>query len=454
MIRLLRLFSVNTCKMFSRRKCRFVLCTVGTLVFLLIFRLIWDNSSTYTPHMYSEIVNEVSEFRQGSGYFSYSCIKLKPIIGITRPSPTPTSSPIRSSTYDAQHSTAKDLYQQASESFKTPSPASTTPSPWIDTCFKIFDLNATTENGIHEKNILEDVQQSMPQPTDDGRNIFFHETSCWKDGIVRLNARQACAIESAARANPEWNVYVLFAAPVGFRNRTTQPILDALLEYRNVHLRYVNLTTYANDTPLKEWMAKGDILQSQYMNSHLSDVMRYLTLYKYGGTYLDLDVIVQQSFEKLEPNYAGAESFDLINSAVMNLESKGHGHELAETCVRDLLTNFNGNDWVNNGPGVITRVLQEHCRTQSIAEMTRHCSRHFTVYPSSVFYAIEYWNYELLFEEQCLEEALVAFNRSIVVHLWNKLSKDSPVRVGSRVAYGVLAERHCPKVYGSCGPVF
>lgn len=30
-------------------------------------------------------------------------------------------------------------------------------------------------------------------------NIFFHETSLIEDGIIRLNARQACAIESAGK---------------------------------------------------------------------------------------------------------------------------------------------------------------------------------------------------------------------------------------------------------------
>uniref|UniRef100_A0A182SSX3 Alpha 1,4-glycosyltransferase domain-containing protein n=1 Tax=Anopheles maculatus TaxID=74869 RepID=A0A182SSX3_9DIPT len=218
---------------------------------------------------------------------------------------------------------------------------------------------------LEDDTLLQDLQQSTPQPTDDGRNIFFHETSCSKDGDVRLNARQACAIESAARANPGWNVYVLFAAPVGFRNRTTQPILDALLEYRNVHLRYTNLTTYANETPLEEWMESGEIYRSLYLNSHLSDVMRYLTLYKYGGTYLDLDVIVQQSFEKLEPNYAGAESVRWVAAGVINFEPKGYGHELADMCVRYLLANFNGRQWGNNGPGVITGVLQKYCHTRS-----------------------------------------------------------------------------------------
>lgn len=33
------------------------------------------------------------------------------------------------------------------------------------------------------------------------KNIFFHETSLIEDGIVKLNARQACAIESAGKCN-------------------------------------------------------------------------------------------------------------------------------------------------------------------------------------------------------------------------------------------------------------
>lgn len=31
------------------------------------------------------------------------------------------------------------------------------------------------------------------------KNIFFHETSCNPDGVIKLNPRQACAIESAGK---------------------------------------------------------------------------------------------------------------------------------------------------------------------------------------------------------------------------------------------------------------
>ncbi|KXJ71251.1 hypothetical protein RP20_CCG021053 [Aedes albopictus] len=301
--------------------------------------------------------------------------------------------------------------------------------------------------------VLEDIQKSHKQPKH-GRNIFFHETSCSADGVIKLNARQACAIESAARMNPDWNAFVLFASPVGFRNRSALPLLDALHAYPNINLRYVNLSTYAQHTPLEDWMRSGEIFRSKYMNSHLSDIMRYLTLFKYGGTYLDLDVVVLKSFNDMEPNYAGAESARWVAAGVMNFEPDGRGHELAEMCVRDLLMNFNGQDWGNNGPGVITRVLKRICETQAPLMMTRERCRHFTVYPPEAFYAINFDDYLQFFEERWLEQALATVNRSIVVHVWNKFSKDHKVRVGSRVAYGVLAEQFCPRVYKASGEFF
>ncbi|XP_065095251.1 lactosylceramide 4-alpha-galactosyltransferase-like [Ochlerotatus camptorhynchus] len=301
--------------------------------------------------------------------------------------------------------------------------------------------------------VLEDVQKSHKQPQH-GKNIFFHETSCSADGIIRLNARQACAIESAARMNPNWNAFVLFAAPVGFRNKSALPLLDVLHAYPNINLRHVNLSTYAQDTPLEDWMHTGEIFRSKYMNSHLSDVMRYLTLYKYGGTYLDLDVVVLKSFDTMEPNYAGAESSRWVAAGVINFESDGHGHELAAMCVRDLLINFNGQDWGNNGPGVITRVLKRICSTKAPLMMTRERCRYFTVYPPEAFYAINFDDYLQFFEERWVDQALATLNRSIVTHVWNKFSRDTKVRVGSRVAYGVLAEQYCPRVYKASGEFF
>ena len=166
-----------------------------------------------------------------------------------------------------------------------------------------------------------------------GKNIFFLETSYSSDGIVKLNARQACAIESAAKANPSHQIFVLFASPVGFRNATPLPLVELILSYNNVHLNYLNITQYAEKTPLEEWIKKGDLFKSKYINAHTSDVLRYLTLWKYGGTYLDLDVVVRKPLDSIPSNYAGAENSKTINCAVLNLDRQ-FGFLFADMCLK------------------------------------------------------------------------------------------------------------------------
>lgn len=88
--------------------------------------------------------------------------------------------------------------------------------------------------------------------------------------------RQACAVESAARSNPHLNVVLAFSAPVGFVNTTNLPIIDALMSYGNVRLRNNNITRYAEETVLEEWIKNGKIYESQHFVAHVSDIMRFI----------------------------------------------------------------------------------------------------------------------------------------------------------------------------------
>ena len=58
----------------------------------------------------------------------------------------------------------------------------------------------------------------------------------------------------------------------------------------------------------------------------------------------NIDIVMLNSLNTQKPNYAGAESKQFVAVGIINLEDES-GHEIAELCVRDLLKNFNGNDW-------------------------------------------------------------------------------------------------------------
>lgn len=101
-------------------------------------------------------------------------------------------------------------------------------------------------------------------------SIYFHFLS------ILFIFRQACAIESAALTNPNRDIFVLFASPVAYNNKTKLPILEALLSYSNVNLRNVDLWKYTEGTPAQQWFIDGKLFQSRYMVSHVSDFLRYL----------------------------------------------------------------------------------------------------------------------------------------------------------------------------------
>lgn len=62
------------------------------------------------------------------------------------------------------------------------------PNCYLDHYWK----DGKTLNEISDNLLLRNASQSP-------NNVFFHETSCIKDGILKLNARQACAIESTGK---------------------------------------------------------------------------------------------------------------------------------------------------------------------------------------------------------------------------------------------------------------
>ena len=86
--------------------------------------------------------------------------------------------------------------------------------------------------------------------------------------------------------------------------------------------------------------------------------------------------------------------------------------------------------------------------------MTRQQCAGFAVLPPSVFYEITYPSWRLLFDESLNNATLKKFECSFGVHVWNRMSNKEKISVRSKQAYGLLAQKHCPRVYSNCGPEF
>lgn len=109
------------------------------------------------------------------------------------------------------------------------------------------------------------------------------------------------------------------------------------------------------------------------------------------------------------------------------------------------MRSFNGSDWANNGPGVITRVLQTICKTKNTIEITRERCSGFKVYPHNEFYVVSWPHWQMFFNPNFTDITLALAKDSPAIHVWNRLSVDE--KVGKNVAYGTLAKKNCPNVY-------
>jgi hypothetical protein len=139
------------------------------------------------------------------------------------------------------------------------------------------------------------------EPVPGERHITFIETSCvlndsvtGKQSGLAINQRQACAVASAANTNPDTKVYLLYTCSIVGSLGDSPEYVKMMLSYPNVRVWKLVISDYIKGTPLETWDVMGKIRSSRWPLSHASDILRFITLWKYGGTYLDMDFVIQK----------------------------------------------------------------------------------------------------------------------------------------------------------------
>ncbi|KOB67170.1 Uncharacterized protein OBRU01_17814 [Operophtera brumata] len=274
----------------------------------------------------------------------------------------------------------------------------------------------------------EDISFSPPPDS-----IFFHETSC--QGV--MNSRQACAIESAAKAHPGKNVYVLFSGPTGdtrFSNRNS--LFELSLFYPNINFARVHIDEYAKDTPLQNILKNITNYPSQRRVFYTSEYLRFITLHKFGGLYLDTDVIVIKPLYSLGKNWVARESNLFVNNAVICQPGLVMW---TMVCWYEVMV------WRYNHPLVCIRIHPLLSSTSLI--LTESLIPGFQVHDSELIYPVSYRHFFKLLEPGDLPKV----NHAYTVHLWNGYSHGEKVQRSS--PFDRMAEQYCPvirELYRDC----
>ncbi|KAF8790208.1 Lactosylceramide like protein [Argiope bruennichi] len=191
-------------------------------------------------------------------------------------------------------------------------------------------------------------------------SIFFVETSFSNV----LTPRQACAIESTAHHNPSFQVYVLMTPikAIDF----SDSYIKIISTLTNVHLVHITIEDLVCGSPVWKWFVSEKWKKSKWQASHLSDALRFFLIWKYGGMYLDMDIVCLRSMEHLR-NIAITENWERVASGILIFQK---GHELMKRCMYDFVQKYDSSNFVANGPGTITRNIKAYCDMDNIGKIS------------------------------------------------------------------------------------
>ncbi|KAM6550282.1 hypothetical protein CsatB_000090 [Cannabis sativa] len=287
---------------------------------------------------------------------------------------------------------------------------------------------------------------------------FFDSKNCskprffmtWISSLKSFGERESFAIESLFKFHPN-SCLVIVSKTMDSNeglNRVLKPFLKMGLSVLAVSPDYDYVF---KNTPAENWFSllkMGKVNPGEIpLGQNLSNLLRLALLYKYGGVYIDTDMIFVKSFSKLK-NVIGAQTIDLetgqwsrLNNAVLVFDK---GHPLVLEFIKEFALTFDGSKWGHNGPYLVSRVVSRVLYSSSVFKNGEDKKRfNFSILGPPAFYPVDWSRIESLFSSPndefqykwVLGKLKHIRTKSFVVHLWNRQSKKLKIEKGSIIDY-------------------
>ncbi|XP_078266077.1 alpha-1,4-N-acetylglucosaminyltransferase-like [Rhinoraja longicauda] len=285
--------------------------------------------------------------------------------------------------------------------------------------------------------------------TDDPRplvnpGIMFVETS----DNVELKPLVACSVESTARQNPDKPIYFFMKGFSGNLSQYPEPnyrLIPLLSSVKNVFLLPLNAAELFDDTSLKFWYQKVDPKKEKYWLHVFADGCRLALLWKYGGIYLDTDIISMKPLPF--GNFTCPQSSDIISNGAMGFHHRHH--PFLRNCMEDFVAKYIGDVWGQQGPGLITRVLKKWCQKKHLGPFIGKECNGISLWIINRFYPITYPSWRKYFAPWKNKSMEQIFSATYGAHVWNYMNSNNAEKIvaGSGSLIECLFELYCPTTY-------
>lgn len=259
--------------------------------------------------------------------------------------------------------------------------------------------------------------------------VFF---LVWTTSSASFTLRHHRTIESILYHHPEARVRVV-------SNSLTCTMFSWLRDDGfDVKVMRYNVTKLAESLPGSQWLAQVSRWQrGKNFYAHYADFIRLLVLHRYGGVYMDTDVILLNRIPRSVKNAVAVERCDepRTHTFCFRLPEFGSGWETSQ---RDVFYVPNSMMVFERGHPALTLSLHEFDRdydpqfwpcgtvylSRAVAQLRRSNQLSpYEILHKGAFYPVSWQVAQSLFKEPFNERAFNASiaTQSIAMHLWNKM---------------------------------
>ncbi|XP_023243450.1 lactosylceramide 4-alpha-galactosyltransferase-like [Centruroides sculpturatus] len=213
--------------------------------------------------------------------------------------------------------------------------------------------------------------------------------------------------------------------------------------FPNIAFLQTNVEDVFTDTPLEEWYEEGLWKNSSNSLLHLSDSSRLALIWKFGGIYLDLDIVMLKSMLGLR-NFLIKQSEEDLCNGIFGFDNN---HPFIVNCMYNLgkQCKKSNNSFGCGGPPMFTAIFKTMCGDSKKIKEEESCN--IKILPVNSAFPVPYKEWRDYFNKSSKVKVNLKMKYSYLIHTWNFLSSKEKLRIGSGSAYEQAIRSNCPLVY-------
>ncbi|XP_059472237.1 lactosylceramide 4-alpha-galactosyltransferase-like isoform X2 [Neocloeon triangulifer] len=270
------------------------------------------------------------------------------------------------------------------------------------------------------------------------------------DSLAKLSPRQACTIESVAKHSKGYTLVLLYVHPVRFIKLKENVALYELLKAHGNIIKVFTISASHFLTKLTPFgtTTKSMLEESLFRANHLSDFLRLSMVWKFGGFYMDLDVIVYRDLTDILKlgNF-------LLTRTNNSIGSYFFGFEQASPVLKKMIEQVKFEyvpQYYASVPNAVGAAFIWKFNTSVEASLAKGKLDDVFILNSTLFSPLGNWiTYPDLFDENKTQLAEDFLKISYGVHVSSYQSAHKTIFINSTSPVAIFAKNHCPRSFES-----